>query len=230
MKKYLASSLLVIAMSIPKPSQAFFGNPADTAALLQILATTLKQLIELKNIVDSAKTQVQMFKDLNSGIDHALGLIQTHYPNKALDIYNDWKTVSQAEDKLEAIYGVVVKSKDELSQKHMDQSIVDAVLQNNETLEHAERIDLIGEAIIDQSAVVSPKGAARLTAEALGVNLQAQNQVIRLQSSSLKLQAQKLANENKKEKAETKLFLESSQNLKKAMDEKKDNYKTPRFK
>lgn len=229
MKKSLASLLLVIAFSIPKPSLAFWGNPADTAALLQILATTLKQLIELKNMVDAAETQIQMFKDLNSGIDHTLGLIQTHYPNKALDVYNDWKTVSQAKDKLEAIYGVVVKSKDELAQKHMDQSIVDAVLQNNETLAHADRIDLIGEAIIDQSAVVSPKGAARLTAEALGVNLQAQNQVIRLQSSSLKLQAQKLANENKKEKEETKLFLESSQNLKKAMDEKKDNYKTPRF-
>lgn len=229
MKKSLASLLLVIAFSIPKPASAFWGNPADTAALLQILATTLKQLIELKNMVDAAETQIQMFKDLNSGIDHTLGLIQTHYPNKALDVYNDWKTVSQAEDKLEAIYGVVVKSKDELSQKHMDQSIVDAVLQNNETLAHADRIDLIGEAIIDQSAVVSPKGAARLTAEAMGVNLQAQNQVIRLQSSSLKLQAQKLANENKKEKEETKLFLESSQNLKKAMDQKKDNYKTPRF-
>jgi hypothetical protein len=229
MKRYFLSVVLVFSLTFPKPSFGFFGNPADTAALLQILATTLKQLIELKNMVDAAETQVQMFKDLNSGIDHALGLIETHYPNKALDLYRDWQTVSQSHDKLEAIYGVVVKSKDELAQKHMDQSIVDAVLQNNETLQHADRIDLIGEAIIEQSAVVSPKGAARLTAEALGVGLQAQNQSLRLQSSSLKLEAQRLANENKKEKEETKMFLETSGTLKKAMDEKKNNYKTPRF-
>lgn len=229
MKKFLAIILLLVGVASPLPSKAFWGNPADTAALLQILATTIKQLIELKQIVDTAESQLQAFKDLNSGVDHAIGLIETHYPNKALDLYRDWQSVSQAEDKLQAIYGVVVKSKDELAQKHMDQSIVDAVLQNNETLQHADRIDLIGEAIIEQSAVVSPKGAARLTAEALGVGLQVQNQSLRLQSSSLKLQAQKMANENKREKEETKLFLESSQNLKKAMTEKKDNYKTPRF-
>lgn len=229
MKRLLLSTIIIMSIAVAPKSYGFFSNPADTAALLQILANNIKQLIELKNIIQNAKNHLQMVKDINSGIDQALGLIETHYPNKALDLYRDWQNVSASEDKLEAIYGVIVKSKDELAQKHLDRSVIDAFIQNNETLDHTDDIDRIGEQIKDRSLGASPKGAARLTAQALGVGLHVQNQSLRLQASQLKLQAQKIAYENKIEKEETKMFLESSQQLKNAMESQKNNYQTPRF-
>lgn len=224
------SLVLLTALTLVTSEKTYcFFNPADTAALLEILATTIKQLMELRSLVRNTEEQLDLYRDVNSGIDETINTVETVYPNKAIDLYKDWQSVNQADDKLKAIYGAVVKSKGERAQKDLDLSVIDAILQNNQTVSHSDKIDQLGEMIIERSSQASPKGAARLSAEALGVGLQVQNQSLRIQASQLRLQAQKYAMENMREKEETKAFMDSSKNLKKAMSDKKDNYVTPRF-
>lgn len=229
MKKVITSFALVISLAMPQSAFSFFGNPADTVALLQILANNIKQLIEMRNMIRTAKHELQMVKDLNSGIDYALGVVESRFPNQALSLYNDWKYVGDSEDKLQAIYGAVVNSKNKVAQEHMDRSVIDAVIQNNETLRQAGQVDKIGDRISRQSEGASPKGAARLAAQGIGVGLHVQNQSLRIQASQLKLQAQKVAYENKIEKEETKIFLDSAKQLKSAMKGQKNTFRTPRF-
>ena len=229
MKRFILRILVVVTIAMPQSSYSFFGNPADTAALLQILANNIKQLIEMRNMLQTAKNELQMIKDINSGIDYALGIVESRFPNQALSLYNDWKYVGDSQDKLQAIYGAVVNSKNKLAQQHIDRSIIDAVLQNNETLQQTGQVDEIGERIKRQSEGASPKGSQRLIAQGVGVGLHVQNQSLRVQASQLKLQAQKLAYENKIEKEETKFFLESSKQLKNAMKDHKNTFRTPRF-
>lgn len=228
LNKKVVALFLSLSLMVPIPSQAFI-NPADTAALLQILANGISQLIELKNMIDTARSNLRMVKDLNSGIDHALGALKTKYPDKALELYSDWMSSSSSKKKFSSVYGEVIKSGDETIQKHLDRSVIDAIVQNNKTLDSATKIDSIGEKITSQSQGASPKGAARLTAQALGVGLHVQNQSLRIQASQLKLDAQRLAAKNKKDKEESKMFMESSKLLKKGMQSQKDSFQTPRF-
>ena len=229
LRKIFLPFFVTLMLVIPRPSYSFWGNPADTATLLKILANSLQQLIQLRNIVNNAQYQLSTIRDINSGLVSILNLTNTIYPNRGLSLYRSWLHVAQSKGDLEAIYGAVVASKDALPQKHLDESVVDSVILNNETLNHSQKVDHIGESIKSQSMEASPKGAARLTAQGVGVGLHVQNQSLRIQSAHLKLQAQNIANQNRLEKESTRFFLKSSKELKRAMRDQKTPYKTPRF-
>lgn len=205
----------------------FWGG--DVVVLTKILANAIEQLIRLKQIVGTAKSNLDLVRDINRGINEALNLMRTVYPNVNLDIYKDWENYQSAFQKAEEIYGHAVNSRDAAAQGHLDRSIVEAIIMYNKLAKHSKHIDQIGESIKSQSLRVSPKGAARLTAQGMGVSLHVQNQSLRTQSAILKLQAQNSAIQNKKDKDETRFFLESANKLKKAMKDHQPQYKTPRF-
>ena len=229
MKKCVLSLFLVFCVITPKSSHSFWGNPADTATLFKILANSIQQLIQLRNIVSNAKNQLSTIRDINSGLTNVLNLINTVYPNRGLELYRSWVNVAESKGQLEAIYGAVVASKEALAQSHLDSSVIDSIILNNQTMKYSHKIDRMGENIKSQSMGASPKGAARLTAQGVGVGLHIQNQSLRVQSAQLKLQAQNIANQNRMEKEATKFFINSSKELKKALKNKKTPYKTPRF-
>lgn len=212
---------------IPLRVHAF--NPADTIALAQILANAIQQLIKLKEIVETGKKNFEMLKEVNSGLDSVLGLIETVYPELDTTIYQDWKTVDEALKQIHSIYGAVKKSKDKGVLENLDRGIAEAIILHNKIREHTRKIDQFGDGIKQQSANASPKGAARLTAQGMGVLLQSQNESLRTQTTALKLQAQREAIENKKEKDSTNFFLESAQALSNAMKNSRAEFKTPRF-
>lgn len=229
MKKFFLNIFLVLGLSWPMQSFSFWGNPADTAYLAKILFQAIKQLNEMKKVVGSTKDTLNIARDLNRGINEALNLLKTAYPDNDLAIYKDWDSLQEALTNMEDIYGQAVNSKESASQGHLDQSIAEAILMYNKVNQHTKRIDGIGESISSQSRRASPKGAARLQAQAGAVGLHVQNQNLRTQSALLKLEAQNSAIKNKKEKDETRFFIDSAQKLKKAMKEHEPIYKTPRF-
>ena len=229
MKKTILVFIVSLTLAIPRLSHSFWGNPADTVALLDILANSTQQLIQLKNLLRNVQTQVSTIKDINSGLSNILSFTNTIYPNKGIHLYQNWINVVHSKGQLESIYGAVVSSKEALAQKHMDSSVIDSIAIDNETQKHSHKVDKVGEQIKAQSMEASPKGAARLTAQGVGVGLHVQNQSLRVQSAQLKLQAQNMANQNRMDKESTRLFVNSSKDLKKAMENQKTPYKTPRF-
>lgn len=212
----LGFTALYLFLGSVKPVRAdLFGG--DVVVLTQILVQAIMQVAKLKEIIGTATDQLDLMRDINRGINDSLYLIRTIDPNIDPGIYKEWNTLKEALHELESIYGVAVFSPDAPIQKDLDRGIAEAVTFNNSYYRYTKTLDEIGEEIKTASHLVSPGGAQKLTAQSMGLMIQVLNQNLRAQATSLKLHAQELAVQNRKEKADTKHFLEMSRSLKKAL-------------
>lgn len=212
---------------IPTARADLWGG--DVVVLTQILLNAIQQLAHLKSIVQSGQDNLGILRDINRGINDSLNLIRTISPNTAPGLYQDWDKVSTALSQLEAIYGIAVQSKDLKVQRDTDAGIAEAITLNNSIYKYTETIDGIGEMIKAQSHAVSPGGAAKLTAQSLGVMLHLQNEMLRTQATGLKLQAQQLALQNRKDKDRTRQVLSDANDLNSALANQKPRFALPRF-
>ncbi len=201
----------------------------DLVYLAQILANAIEQLAQLRSILDNGKENIALIRDINRGINDSLNLVRTISPNTNPGLYKDWEKVSDALTKLEQVYGITIESKDFKVQKDTDQSIAEAITLNNSIYKYTKTIDEIGELIKAQSHAVSPGGAAKLTAQSLGVMLNLQNEMLRTQATALKLQAQGLALQNRKDKDQTRQIVNTADNLNSALNGIEPQFKLPRF-
>jgi hypothetical protein len=227
-RAFFAGALTAAILLTPAPARAdLFGG--DVAVLTQILAQAIMQLARLREIVGTAQSQFDLLREINRGINDALNLMKTVDPNTDPGIYRDWATVQDALGKLQSIYGDVAQSPEARVQKDMDQAVAEAVTFNNSYYKYTKNLDEIGELIKSQSRVASPGGAQKLTAQAMGLMIQVMNQNLRAQATDLKLKAQGLAVQNKKDKDSTKYLLQTSQDLSKTMKNEKVSFAIPRF-
>lgn len=227
MKKLIAILITIQLSFVPSAKADMFGG--DVAVLVQILANALQQLAQLKQIFDTGKDNLNLIRDINQGINDSLALVRTISPNTDPGLYKDWEKVSEGLRKLEILYGIPVESQDIQVQQDTDQSVAEAVSLNNSIYKYTKVIDEIGEMIKSQSHAVSPGGAAKLTAQSLGVMLNLQNEMLRTQATGLKLQAQSLALQNRKDKAQTRQMVSNADNLKAALSNQNPTFKLPRF-
>jgi hypothetical protein len=219
---------LICTLSAPRPAKAdLFGG--DVAVLVQILANAIQQLAQLKNILDTGRDNLDLIREINRGINDSLGLAQTIYPDIDPGIYNDWQKVSDAINKLQQIYGIIPANSNQRIYSDTDTQVAEAVALNNSIYEYTKEIDEIGEAVKSYSHQVSPGGAQKLTAQTLGVMLHVLNQNLRAQATGLKLQAQGLALQNKKDKDHSREYLLAAQTLKASMKSQNTNFQSPRF-
>ena len=229
MKKFILIITLIIGLGSPvkKAYADLFGG--DVAVLAQILLNALQQLAKLKELYDNAKEGVEYVREINQGINDSLNLIKEIHPSFDPGVFRSWDDVGIAINELVNLYGKVVNSPMAKIQKTMDQGVAEAVKLNNDVFKHAKRIDKLGEQIKSYSHSVSPGGAQKLTAQSMGIMLQAFNESLRVQATGLKLQAQTAAINNKKEKDLTRLSLESTKQLKMAMKKEPAKFSFPRF-
>jgi len=205
-----------IVFSYPQPGRCDMWG-ADIPILLEILAQSIQQLIQLKAMLQNSGDTLDLLQDVNRGINDSLYLAQTLGLRIDPGIYKDLRTVDQAMKSIESIYGVVVDSKLAPVQRNTDQTISEAISFNNDLNDYAFRHS------------VSPGGAAKLTAESLGVMIHVLNQQMRAQGQGLKLQAQAMAVANKKEKDQTDQYLREGQGLKMKMMNLNPEFKVMRF-
>jgi hypothetical protein len=180
-------------------------------------------------MVENGKSQLELIRDINRGINDSLRLADTISPYVEPGIYQDWRSGIDSIRKLQQIYGNVTDSPNAQVQRDSDQNVAEAVTLNNEVYNYTQSIDQLGEVIKEYSHSVSPGGAQKLTAQTLGVMLQVMNQSLRTQATGLKIQAQALAVQNKKEKDSTKEYLATANTLKVAMKNEPVRFKVPRF-
>lgn len=226
--KKITVIFMVLLVSISQPTKADMWG-GDLVYLAQILANAIKQLVELKNIVETSQNQLDLLREINRGINDSLRLARTIDPNIDPGIYKDWQNVDDALQKLQALYGIVTDSTEATVYRNTDQQVAEAIDRNNDIYKYTASIDELGEAIKDYSHEVSPGGAQKLTAQTLGIMLQVMNQSLRTQATGLKLQAQTMAVQNKKEKDSTRQYLETANTLRAAMKKEKIQFTAPRF-
>jgi hypothetical protein len=226
-RKIFCSALIIGALVGTRPARAdLFGG--DVAVLTQILAQAIQQLSELRSIVGTGEDTLGLLRDIHRGINDSLNLLKTINPSDP-GTYADWLRAYDAVRKLKKIYGESVDSTEAGIQNDADESVAEAVALNNSIYHQAELTDEIGEQVKDFSHSASPDGAQKLTAQTLGVMIHILNSSVRAQATGLKLQAQTLAIQNRKDKEATKHLLGTSDGLGRAFANQKVGFELPRF-
>ncbi len=229
MKKF--ALILITSVSLvfaPLKSRAdLFGG--DVAVLTQILLQAIKQLYELQRIVQTGQDTLYLMRDINRGINDSMKLVESLGPYIDPGLYKELKKFDDLLKHLEGTYGVVVDSPDRQPQEETDRVVSEGISLNNSLYDYAKELDQVGERIKTYSHEVSPGGAQKLTAQSLGVMIHILNQNLRATATGLKIQAQGLALQNKKEKQETEAFLGQARLLKRMMQTKEAKFEFPRF-
>jgi hypothetical protein len=230
MKRLISAIFVASCVVLPFSERAeadIWG--ADVAVLTQILAQTMLELAQLKEILQSGNDTLGLLQDVNRGINDSLDLAQTLGLRVDPGIYKDLKNVGDAVRIVQDVYGKPPNSLLEPTQQNTDQTVAEAISFNNDLNDYAARLDQIGEEIKTYSHAASPGGAQKLTAESLGVVIHVLNQQLRASGQGLKLQAQAMAVQNKKEKDETAQYLNQGQLLKQKMVSLNPTFSVPRF-
>ena len=221
-------SILVSVLLIPKPAFSdFFGG--DLPLLAEIVANTLQELTQLKGILQTGSDDLALTQEINRGINDSMNLIQTTFPHVDAGVFKNWQSTNAALQGVESLYGVVSASRDAPVQSQTDQSVAEAIALNNEVYDYTSEIDDLGESIKSMSHNVSPGGAAKLTAQSLGVMLNLMNEQLRTQATGLKLQAEELALVNRRDKEATRYALETSASLQNSMQAQETVFQLPTF-
>jgi hypothetical protein len=229
MKRLLVSTAigsLVLMSSISARCDAF---GADLAVLAQILQQSIMQLTELRSILKSGDDSLGLMRDINRGINDSLHMAETLGLHVDSGLYSGLNTFNSAFRAVEDIYGPVVDSPIATVQRNTDQSVAEAISFNNDLNDYALKLDHVGEEIKSSSHSVSPGGATKLTAESLGVIIHVLNQQLRATGQGLKLQAQAMAVQNKREKDSTAQYLKEGALLKQRMMTANPTFDVPRF-
>lgn len=183
----------------PRPAKAdLFGG--DVAVLVQILANAIQQLLQLREIVATGDSTLGLMQDINNGIHVALGRLRTMGVNVDPGIYGKLRNVNSATRLVEDLFGRPVRSEEQEVQRNADRVVAEALSQNAKAFKYANDLDAVGKRIQTQSQMTSPKGSQRLTAQSLGVVVHVLGESLRAQATSLKLQAQSMAIQNRKDK------------------------------
>lgn len=227
-KRILAVAVFGLAALFPTRVGAdLFGG--DVVVLTQILANAISQLAALRSILQTGSDELGLVRDINRGINDSLTMAQTLGIHVDPGLYGQVATVSQGVALVEQLFGHAVDSPLAPVQRNTDQTVAEAISFNNELYAYADQLDRVGESIKSYSHAVSPGGATKLTAESIGVLIHVMNQQMRATGHGLKLQAQALAMQNKKEKDQTEEYLKEGEVLKAQMTSAQVDFQVPRF-
>jgi hypothetical protein len=230
MKKYRWAALVAVSGLLLPGGLAtadMFGG--DVVVLTQILANALSQLAELKSIVSSGSDTLGLMQSINRGMNDSLAMAQTLGMHVDPGLYGQVNGVGQASVMVEQLFGRAAPSPLQPVQRNTDQVVAETLAFNSELYAYTDQLDQVGETIKGDSHAVSPGGAAKLTAESVGVLIHVLNQQMRASGQGLKLQAQTLALENMREKKQTEEYLKESQVLQAQMESVPVDFEFPRF-
>jgi hypothetical protein len=227
-KKFFAIIAALTIIVSPVSSQAsIFGE--ENATLIQILFQAIQQLAQLRAILANGQDTLGLLQSINAGINDSLILLKTVAPDLDPGIYQKLGTIQDVLGKVGDIYGAAVPSGEYTVQNDTDHEVAEAIAIHNQIFDYSKDLDEIGSQINKYSHVVSPGGAQKLTAQAMGVMLHAMSASNRIQSKALKLQAQALEVQNHKDKVVTELTMQTSKELEKEMANSKVDFALPRF-
>lgn len=214
------SIAIIISIStvlIPFKSKAdLFGG--DVAVLIQILAQAIEQVIKLKAILENGRDSLNLMRDLNSGIRAGLDLIKIVNPKFDPGVYGDLKDPQTALRAIRDLYGQVPKGADSELLDVQDQSVAETISMNRNLYDYADQVDKERERIFNHAQITSPQGSAKLHNQSLAVLIGVTTQLLRTQSQMLKLFAQNMALENRKQKVSSQQFSENYESISRGIE------------
>ncbi len=205
MKKFGIAMVLCLTFAFPKSAKADLWG-GDVAVLVQILANAFQQLAQLREILSTGSDTLDLMKDINRGIQDGLSVIQMLNPKFNPGLYGNLDTADRVLLIINDLYGKIPATSAARLQQMQDQAASESIAMNGTLFQFADQADEESKRIIAHSQVVSPQGAAKLTAQSVAVLIGVTTQVLRTNSMMLKAMGQNMALSNRKEKLESEQF------------------------
>jgi len=168
---------------------------------------------EKGQLLNNGRDTLNLLHDINSGMRSGLDVIRIINPKFNPGVYGDLKDPSNVLRALRDLYGQTPKSPDSELIEAQDQSVAEVISMNRNLYDYADQVDQERERILVHSEVVSPQGAAKLQNQSLAVLIGVMTQLLRSQSQMLKIMAQNMALQNRKEKITSQQFLDKFQGV-----------------
>lgn len=210
-KKILAAIFSVVVMLSPPARADLFGG--DVVILTKILIESIQTVIQLKAILSNGQDNLNLMRDINSGVRSGLDVIRIINPNFNPGVYGNLDNPNAVLRAIQEVYGDVPQGADQDLMQSQDQSVAEVISMNRNLYDYADEVDRERDRILFHAQVVSPQGAGKLQNQALGVLIGVTTQLLRTQSQMLKLLAQNMAMDNRKEKLQSREFQDNYREL-----------------
>ncbi len=211
---------------LPQNSLALFGV-GETIALAKILVENVKQLIELKKIVEQGQDTFKLINDINRGINDALKLLETINRATEPGTFYQIKELADIRKLVLELYGSVPPELNSPSLQVHDMTVTESFQMHNQLYDYAKKLDEAGESMKMEANFSSPGRAQKLSAQNQGAILQALSQLQRNQAQMIKLLAEGIAIKNQVEKRKVNSELYKYEGLKNGFSSTKINYRLP---
>jgi hypothetical protein len=224
--KIIALFLSLVLLLQPSRAYADFWG-GDLPLLAEIVANTLQQISQLSQMIGNGRDTLNYLHDINRGIADAMRIARTMNSTLHPGVLSDLQTAEDIMSRLQDLYGRIPRTSEARVQQTTDQSVAEAIQIHNQVYQYADQVDPEAERIKEYARDVSPVGAQKLSAQALGVLIHVMNQILRTNGAILKLQSEQLAITNKKEKLNSEQFKTQYDGISKAFGELKPSYHLP---
>jgi len=205
LQRYTAIVFLTVSLVCPTSSRAdLFGG--DVVVLTQILAQAIQQVAALQRIFSTGQDTLGIMRDINRGLRDGLAVIQIRNPRFSPGLYGDLDTADRVLSTIHDLYGRSPNTGEARIQENQDRSVAESIAMNGTIFQYADQVDDESKRIMDHARVVNPTGAAKLTAQSLAVLIGVTTQVLRTNSMMLKMMAENMALQNRKDKIASSQF------------------------
>ncbi len=217
MRKTIIAMIFPLLLISPSSHALFDGGAgwANAAYLAKILAENLKRYIQLKSMIEQARNSDNFLRTVHGGLENISGLLEG-LPIEDQGVLKDLRDFNRSLKRVSDLYGQIPKSPEEALHRLHDQTVAESLKMVNAFKDFSEAQESNSTSLRIQSQSASPKGAARSTAVSNALILKSVNQLIRLQSQSLKLQSEQLAMRNRHDKSTVAAYNRVDQGLGKA--------------
>jgi hypothetical protein len=216
MRAKIAGLAIILTLLTPKPAKADLWG-GDLVFLAQLVVNAIQQLIQLKNILSTGKDTISFMRDINKGIRDGLAIIRIINPKFNPGLYGNMETAERVLSEITILYGKIPRTSESRLQEAQDRSVAESIAMNGTLFRYADQVDSETKRILDHAQVVNPQGAAKLTAQAVGVLIGVNTQVLRTNSMMLRMMGENMALSNRREKLQSEHFLEEYQGLSSAL-------------
>ncbi|MCB0308577.1 MAG: hypothetical protein KDD48_04340 [Bdellovibrionales bacterium] len=205
-----------------------FGGWAGVPHLIKLVAESTKRAQQLRQMIQQNREYQQYLRNLNHGVDQVNGVLST-LPIEDERVLKEVTSMRDALKTIERLYGKTPPSAEAQIQTLHDKSIAESLKMNVNISQYAKHQEQNALKFSSMANSMSPKGAARMSAQTNAQILHTLNQLLKVNGQMLKLQSEKLAIDNKQGKDSVSHFNAIGEDLKTSGDLFNHNFTLPEF-
>lgn len=223
-------TVLILSVA-PVRSYAFFSDGSGWAMfpyIVKMVVEAYKRYAQLQMLIAQGQLGLEYQKVVNSGIDNIASLIRMMpiQDERILGNLNDFR---KAIGTVGELYGAIPQSGEAAMQSLHDRTIAESLKITTSATEYASGQEANAVQAAQMAGLMSPKGAARLSASTQAQILHTLSQLLKVNGQLLKIQSEQFALENKESKDSVGHFNKINRDVERSLGHFSGNFSLPRF-